>query len=91
MVATISGAEGRINLNCIWHEAQSYSVIKNNNSVDYNIPLNGLGLTYEIAECHKCIREARVESDLWSHQDSLNLISILDEVRNQTGLKYPSE
>lgn len=91
MVATISGSEGRINLNSVWHETQSYSLIKNNHKVDYHFPTKGKGFTYEIEECHKCIRENQVESDLWSHQDSLNLISIVDEVRNQTGLKYPRE
>ena len=91
MVATISGKDGRINLNSVWHESQSYSLIKNNHQVDYYHPTKGKGFTYEIEECHKCIRENKIESDLWSHQDSLNLISIVDEVRNQTGLKYPTE
>lgn len=91
MVATISGEDGRINLNSVWHETQSYSLIRNNQKVDYHFPTKGKGFTYEIEECHQCIRDHKIESGLWSHQDSLNLISIVDEVRKQTGLKYPSE
>ncbi|WP_422105510.1 Gfo/Idh/MocA family protein [Winogradskyella sp.] len=91
MMATISGEAGRINLNSVWHETQSYSLLKNNHVVDYAHPTKGKGFTYEIEECHRCIREHKIESDLWSHQDSLNLISIVDEVRKQIGLKYPSE
>ncbi len=91
MVATISGQEGRINLNSVWHETQSYSIIKNNHKINYAFPTKGKGFTYEIDECHKCICQNKIESDLWSHQDSLNLISIADRVREQTGVRYPSE
>ena len=91
MEATISGTEGRINLLPVWHETQGYSLIKNNHKVDYHHPTIGKGFTYEILECHQCIRNNQIESDLWSHQDSLNLISIVDEVRSQTGLKFPLE
>ncbi len=91
MVATISGTEGRIRINAIWHETQSYVLIKNNHSVVYQFPTKGKGFTYEIEESHQCIRNKKIESNLWSHQNSLDLIKIVDEVRNQTGLKFPSE
>ncbi len=91
MAATISGTEGRIRLNSVWHETQSYSVIKNNHVVDYQFPTKGKGFTYEIEECHLCIRNKRIESKIWSHQNSLDLIKIVDEVRKQTGLEFPSE
>ena len=88
--ATLSGSEGRINLNTPWYHAESYTLIKNDQKVTYQLPLQGKGYTYEIEECHKCIRENKIESDLWSHQNSLDLIKIVDEVRNQIGLEYPS-
>ena len=91
MIATISGEEGRINLNSVWHETQSYSLIKNNHKVDFSFPTLGKGFTYEIEECHKCILSGFIESKLWSHQNSLDLIKIVDEVRKQTGLKFPIE
>ncbi|GAA4278085.1 Gfo/Idh/MocA family protein [Aquimarina mytili] len=91
MIATISGTEGRILLNAIWHETQSYTLIKNNHRVDYQYPTIGKGFTYEIEECHQCIENKRIESSLWSHQNSLDLISIVDKVREQTGLEFPSE
>jgi len=91
MVATISGTEGRINLNSIWHETQGYSLVKNNHTVEYAYPTIGKGFTYEIKECHQCIKNNKQESSLWSHQQSLDLIFIVDEVRRQTGLKFTSE
>ncbi|MCK8521747.1 Gfo/Idh/MocA family oxidoreductase [Aquimarina sp. D1M17] len=91
MKATVSGTEGRIRINSIWHETQSYTVIKNNHEVDYHFPTKGKGFTYEIEECHRCIHEKKLESDLWSHEDSLNLIQMVDEVRKQTGLEFASQ
>lgn len=91
MDATISGTKGRITLNSLWFMSQSYTVIKDNNKVTHKLPTKGKGYTYEIEECHKCLKEKVVESKSWSHQNSLELIKILDEVRNQIGLVYPSE
>jgi len=90
MKATINGTEGRINLNALWHEAQSYTLTKNNHKVEYLLPTIGKGFTYEIEECHQCIKENQIESLLWSHQNSLELIKMVDEVRDQIGLEYPS-
>jgi len=91
MQATISGTDGRISLHPIWHETQGYSLIQNNHKVDFYHPTKGKGFTYEIEECHKCIENNQIESSCWSHQNSLELIAIVDEVRKQTGLKFPSK
>jgi predicted dehydrogenase len=88
--ALISGTDGRINLNTPWYKAKSYTLIKNDQKNKYRLPLKGKGYTYEIEECHKCIKENKIESDLWSHKNSLDLIKIVDEVKNKIGLEYPS-
>lgn len=91
MSPTISGTEGRITLNSMWHEAQGFSLLKNNHSEEYSIPTKGKGFTYEIEECHNCIEKGAIESQFWSHQNSLDLIDIADQVRKQAGIKYPSD
>lgn len=88
MVATLNGTKGRININSLWHEAQSFTVIKNNQTLDYHFPTIGKGFTYEILECHKSIQSGKVESELWSHQNSLDLIEIVDRVKSKIGLKF---
>ncbi|MCI4442760.1 MAG: Gfo/Idh/MocA family oxidoreductase [Lentimicrobium sp.] len=87
--ATINGTKGRINLNTLWHEAQSYTLNVDNQEQEFLLPTKGKGFTYEIEECHQCIKENRIESKFWSHQNSLELIKIVDEVRRQIGLEYP--
>ena len=91
MVARISGTQGQIHLNDRWHHANGYTLIKNDKEQKIEIPVLGLGYCHEIIECHKCLREDKLESSFWTHQNSLDLISILDDVRKQVGLKYPQE
>jgi len=89
--ARISGTEGQIILEDSWHAPQGYTLIKNDMKKKINIPIIGKGFSHEIIECHKCLQSNKIESDNWSHQNSLDLITILDQVREQVGLKYPQE
>lgn len=87
--ATINGTKGSINLNTPWYKAQSFSLIADEQQKEIVLPTKGTGFTYEIEECHQCINDCRIESTLWSHQNSLDLIKIVDQVKDQVGLEYP--
>ncbi len=91
MVARINGSEGQIYLHKYWHAPQGYTLVKNDTEKTFELPTIGLGFSHEILECHNCLRANKIESEFWSHQNSLDLISILDDVREQIGLKYPQE
>lgn len=91
MVAKIYGTEGRIFIDSIWHHTQSYTMVKDDVTSKFSLPTKGRGFTYEIEECIKCISQNKIESGLWSHQNSLDLLEITDEIRKQLGLKYPFE
>ncbi|TDD99529.1 Gfo/Idh/MocA family protein [Flavobacterium cellulosilyticum] len=91
MTATISGTNGRIVIDSNWHAAQSYSVFKNDIETEFVLPTKGKGFTYEIEECHNCIEKCAIESQIWSHQNSMDLIEIADQVRKQAGIVYPAD
>ena len=91
MTAKISGTEGQIHIPDPWHVPQGFTLIKNDQEKYFDLPTTGIGFSHEIIECHQCIRENSIESKIWSHQNSMDLISILDSVREQIGLKYPQE
>jgi len=91
MVAKIHGTKGRILLDSRWHEAQGYQLVKEHEIVEQKLPTKGRGYTYEIMECMSCISSGVLESPKWSHKNSLDLISITDEIRGQIGLRYPFE
>jgi len=43
---------------------------------------------YEVEEFIKIIKEGKRESEINSHENSLNTMKIMDEVRKQIGLVY---
>jgi predicted dehydrogenase len=91
--ATISGRKERINLDPLWFMTESYSLthgtlVEGAQKTKFEKPTLGKGYTYEIAECHACLRANKTESELWSHQNSLELSAIVEEVKNQIGLVY---
>lgn len=89
--ALIRGTKGDIYIHSRWHVPTSYTLVKNNKKETFNVPTLGIGFTHEIIECQKSIRANKIESENWSHQNSLDLITLLDEVRAQIGLKYSQE
>ncbi|MDC0008079.1 Gfo/Idh/MocA family oxidoreductase [bacterium] len=91
MKAEISGSKGQIFIDPRWHNAQGYTVELNENQEHFDLPTLGKGYTHEIKEVHRCLNAGKVQSELWSHQNSIELISILDEVRQQGGIVFPFE
>lgn len=51
--------------------------------------MNSCGLRYEADEVHKCIRDGKSESVFVSHNDSILIAHIEDEIRKQLGVVYP--
>ncbi|KAJ3486810.1 hypothetical protein NLI96_g3983 [Meripilus lineatus] len=49
----------------------------------------GNGWCYEADEVARCVRDGKLESDLWGHEKSLLLMDVFDEVRRQGEYKLP--
>lgn len=88
MKAIIGGTKGRIELNSPWFMADGYSVFKNEQEVVYNLPTLGKGYAHEIIECNNCVRNNQIESKLWSHQNSLDLSRMVEEIKTQIKLPF---
>jgi predicted dehydrogenase len=91
MEAEIGGSTGTIYLHPRWHETQGYSIRKDGQTTSYELPTLGKGYSHEIEEVHRCLRAGKTESDLWSLQNSTDLINLLDEVRRQNTIVFPFE
>jgi len=50
-----------------------------------------LPMAYEIQEFIDCINENRYESDLLSHELSLDILKTMSKIRKEINLKYPNE
>lgn len=91
MEAEISGNKGELFIHPRWHEANGCSLAKNNKTIEFELPIQGNGFVYEIEEVHSCLKAKKLQSDLWSHQNSLDLSELLDIVRRKAGIKFPFE
>src|SRR5690606_35113459 len=91
MEAKLSGTLGELYIRPRWHVADGFSVVKNGESEEFDLPLVGGGYYYEIQEVHSCLGAGKIESSLWSHQNSLDLVELLDKVRKECGIGFPFE
>lgn len=57
---------------------------------DFNFT-NTCGLRYEAEEIRKCIRAGQKECKYATHDDSLVIARIEDEIRKQIGVQYPAD
>ena len=88
--AEISGDKGSIKILNPWFEkaAGIELDLPNAGKVIYPCKWDGHGLHYEIREALDCIQNKKIESDMLSHAFSLDMIRIMDEIRNQIHVAY---
>jgi len=87
--AFIYGEKGTITIHPRWHESKSLTVKYLDESTEtFTFDRPTWGYQYEIEEVNACLTACKLESESWSLTDSINLISLLDAVREEIGLKY---
>lgn len=91
MRAELSGSQGSIFIEPRWHEANAYSIEKEGSEERFELPPTGKGYFHEILEVQACLRANKTQSALWSHQNSLDLIELMDMVRTQNNITFPFE
>ena len=78
--AKLGGTEGEILLHGFWHNAQKVSLTQAGNTIQADFPSTGNGYVPEIEEVNRCIASGKKESELWSHNDALELGRMVEEV-----------
>lgn len=91
MRAEIQGSTGAIYIDPRWHETQGFVVLKDGVEDRNDLPTVGKGYAHEIVEVHNCLKDGKLQSERWSHQNSMDLIYLLDEVRRLSGVVFPFE
>jgi predicted dehydrogenase len=57
----------------------------------YKIPSLGNGYNYEAQEVMDCFKQGKIQSDVYTWEDSKNIMKIMDTIRSQHHLTYPFE
>ena len=86
--AIIYGTKGRIKLHPRFHHTQKLTLHTEKGSEDFYIPYKGNGYLYEIEEVNNCLLRGRTESSKMPLKVSLDLISLIDRVKDSIGLSY---
>ena len=90
MQAVIGGTKGCILIHPRWHETNGITVITDEPEVTEN-PTLGKGYTHEIEEVHRILKKGDIQSPDWSWKNSLELVALMDHIRDLIGLRYPFE
>ncbi|HBY71013.1 MAG TPA: dehydrogenase [Lachnospiraceae bacterium] len=90
--AIIAGDRGRIFVPTFWKADKVERYDTNGQLVEtYYLPHKKNGYEYEAEEVNRCLREGRTESNIHPLSSTLDVMKIMDQIRNQWGLKYPQE
>ncbi|OYO84860.1 hypothetical protein CG709_14835, partial [Lachnotalea glycerini] len=57
-------------------------------SYEIDMPFEINGFEYQIRETNRCILEGRLESEVLTNRDSLEVLHIMDRIRSSWGLKF---
>lgn len=90
-VALIGGTEGFVTVDRTFYNPTTFTVTRNDGTswtYDGTVPN---GFQFEAAEVARCVDAGLTESPVHTLDQSLEIMRIMDEVRNQIGLIYPNE
>jgi predicted dehydrogenase len=83
--AIIIGEKGVIAIPRFWCPNEYFL-----NGVKKEFSFEGRGFQFEAQEVMDCMRARRLQSELVSHQFTLNVMETMDAIRERIGLRYPS-
>ena len=90
VVAEIHGTKGKIYLSHLWFCPGNVKVTYNDGSEKlFEFEVKANGYEYEAEEVTRCIRAGKKQSDLWSWNDSIEMITVMDSIRKECGIVYP--
>ena len=92
-VASILGSKGRIEIDTTWYVPTTYRVFDNQDRIieERTYPVEGRGMQYQAAEVERLISAGQLASDILPPSETVEIMATLDAIRQQIGLKYPSE
>jgi predicted dehydrogenase len=89
---TVSGSRGHIRMNTMFHRARSITVaLEEGGTRTIDTPYLGNGYVHEAIEAQRCFLDGLIESPGMTHEETLALMGVMDEIRRQIGLRYAAD
>lgn len=88
--AVIYGTEARLELDGWFYTPGGFTVVSRDGEVieRFDPPTEGRGMQYEAIEVGRCLAAGLTESPLLPLDESVAIMAVLDEIRDQIGLNY---
>lgn len=92
VTASISGEKARIEIDAPFYNPTSWRLITRDGEVtEFPNTYQGHGLREEAIEFARVVRAGEIESPLMTHAKSQEIMELMDQIRHQIGVKYPTE
>jgi predicted dehydrogenase len=90
--AVVAGLNGWLEIDRTFYNPAAMRVVLNDGTVtEYPNTYTGHGLREQAETFKQIVRSAKLESDILTWADTVDIMKSLDTVREQVGLKYPFE
>jgi predicted dehydrogenase len=90
--AVVAGLNGWLEIDRTFYNPASMRVILNDGSVtEYPNTYSGHGLREQAESFKQLVQSGKLQSDILSWKDTVDIMKSMDTVREQIGLKYPFE
>jgi len=90
--ANICGSQARIHMPAPWWKPSEAYLMRNDGTTEHLLyPYEGDGLQFEIRHVHDCLRQGLIESPWMPLDETLAIMRVLDTLRAQWGVRYPSD
>jgi predicted dehydrogenase len=89
---TVSGTRGHVRMNTMFHRARTVTVaLEDGSTRTVETPYLGNGYVHEALEAQRCFRAGLIESPGMTHDETLALMRVMDEIRRQVGVVYAAD
>jgi hypothetical protein len=90
--ATVSGTKGMLRCNApLFNPTElTITMASGESRIEKFAPV-GRGYTYQLREVLRCVQQGLMESPTMPLEETLTTMSLLDEARRQTGIRYPAD
>lgn len=86
--AYIYGSHGILKLHSRFHHTEKITISRNGENEVLDITYKGNGYIHEIEEVNTCLLNQEIESSKLPFKTSIDLISLIDSVKEEIGLEY---
>ena len=93
VTAVVTGTFGRIEIDKSFYNQTSFKVYNQGGEViqSYAQKIDGIGRQYQGLHLEKCVAAGLIESPIMSVTESVEIMKLMDSMRVQIGVKYPTE